>query len=210
MKTILILLFSFTLLLFCGEQSSKEKKNNPLSEKENRKSEVVKKKDSKKNMRKVMRLFSPAFKYGKEIPVKYCNTGVDGGKNISIPLEWTEPSERIKSFVLVIVDRHKVANDWIHWVVTNISPTVTELPEGASLSNMPEGAVEYKNSWGKKGYGGPQPPKGTGVHKYECRLYGLTVSDISFSEKPSLKEIENTLKGKASQIIKLIGTFEQK
>lgn len=87
-----------------------------------------------------LQLSSPAFKDGAEIPAIHArSTG-----NVSIPLKWTGAPEGTKSFALSIVDHHPVARKWAHWIVINIPPDVTSLPEGASGKSMPPGSIEAK------------------------------------------------------------------
>ena len=57
------------------------------------------------------------------------------------------------------------------------------------------------NSFGQKGYGGPQPPKGSGKHEYVATVYALDVQKINLSgqasEKDLLKEIKPHILDKA-------------
>ena len=53
------------------------------------------------------------------IPIKFVMPGA-GGKNISLPLNWSEVPAGTKSFALTIVDPHPVANNWVHWLVIDI------------------------------------------------------------------------------------------
>ena len=129
-----------------------------------------------------MQLSSPAFKDQGTIASKYARPAA-GGRNVSIPLKWTGAPEGTKSFALSIVDQHPVARKWAHWIVINISPEVSSLPEGASGKNMPAGAIETRNSFGEAGYGGPQPPKGTGQHGYLITIYAL--KDARLDLKPN-------------------------
>ena len=93
-----------------------------------------------------MQLSSPAFKDGGLIPSQYARRAA-GGQNISIPLMWTDVPEGTQSIALSMVDQHPVARKWVHWLVINIPPNVTSLPEGASGKNMPAGAIEIGNSF---------------------------------------------------------------
>ena len=110
-----------------------------------------------------MELSSAAFKDGEKIPIQYVMPGA-GGKNISVPLSWKNVPSGTKSFALSAIDPHPVAQNWVHWLVINIPATATSLEEGASKKKMPPGSIELKSSFGDVGYGGPQPPKGTGDH----------------------------------------------
>lgn len=155
-------------------------------------------------------LTSPAFEAGKAIPTKYAYRGVTGGQNISIPFTWTQPPAQTQSLALTIIDLHPIANNWVHWLVINIPPGVLEIPEGASgTSRMPTGCIELVNSYGDKGYGGPQPPKGTGRHIYECTLYALDVEKLVLSVSASLGSFMREINGRVIQNSRLQGFFER-
>ncbi|MDZ7288431.1 MAG: YbhB/YbcL family Raf kinase inhibitor-like protein [candidate division KSB1 bacterium] len=157
-----------------------------------------------------MELKSSAFTNGKSIPTKYANTGVSGGQNISLPLEWSGVPAETKSFALAIVDRHPIANNWVHWFVINIPKSVNMLAEGASRTNkMPAGSKELNNTFGKLGYGGPQPPRGSGAHDYEITLYALNVENLALDTNTSLAAFEKALAGKVLTSAKMVGTFER-
>ncbi len=142
-----------------------------------------------------MELLSLAFKDGGKIPIQYVMPKA-GGKNISIPLSWKNVPAGTKSFALSMVDPHPVAKNWVHWLVVNIPANATAIEEGASKKGMPPGAVELKNSYGETGYGGPQPPAGTGDHPYVFTLYALSVEKINLSAGTSLSAFTKALEGK--------------
>ena len=129
-----------------------------------------------------MEISSSAFKDGGKIPIQYVMPGA-GGKNISVPLSWKNAPSGTKSFALSMVDPHPVAQNWVHWLVINIPARAASLEEGASGKKMPPGSVELKNSFGDIGYGGPQPPKGTGDHPYVFTLYALNVEKLDLGSK---------------------------
>jgi len=142
-----------------------------------------------------MEISSSAFKDGEKIPIQYVMLGA-GGKNISIPLTWKNISQGTKSFALSIVDPHPVAQNWVHWLVINISVQVNSIEEGASKKKMPKGSVELQNSWGEIGYGGPQPPKGTGDHPYVVTLYVLNAEKLDLGPNTSLSAFKKVIEGK--------------
>ena len=156
-----------------------------------------------------MKIISPAFHNDKPIPVKYAYQGIVGGKNISLPFQWSDIPEHTKSLALTIIDPHPVAKHWVHWVVINIPATITELHEGASQHKMPEVSVELCNTYGEIGYGGPEPPKGSGIHPYVVTLYALKVTMLSISDKVNAHDIHKALEGKVISKATLTGTFEQ-
>jgi len=153
-----------------------------------------------------MEITSTAFKDGEKIQVQYVMPGA-GGKNISVPLTWKDVPSGTKSFALSMVDPHPVAQNWVHWLVINIPPNVTSIEEGASRKKMPLGAVELKNSFGDIGYGGPQPPKGTGDHPYVFTLYALKVEKLDLGTNTSLATFKKALEGKTLGSATITGKY---
>ena len=150
----------------------------------------------------IMEISSSAFKDGEKVPIQYVMPGA-GGKNISVPLSWKNIPSGTKSFAVSMVDPHPVAQNWVHWLVINIPANVTFLEEGASRKKMPQRSMELKNSFGDIGYGGPQPPKGTGDHPYVVTLYALNVEKLNLGAGTLLSTFKKALEGKilASAII---------
>jgi Raf kinase inhibitor-like YbhB/YbcL family protein len=153
-----------------------------------------------------MEIISAAFKDGEKIPIQYVMPGA-GGKNISVALLWKNIPPGTKSFALSMVDPHPVAQNWVHWLVINLPANVTSLEEGASGKKMPPGAVELKNSFGDIGYGGPQPPKGTGDHPYVFTLYALKVEKLDLGANTSLSTFKKTLEGKTLGSATITGKY---
>jgi Raf kinase inhibitor-like YbhB/YbcL family protein len=90
----------------------------------------------------------------------------------------------------------------VHWVVTGIPPTTTSIPAGGPL---PPGAVEGTNDWGRRGWGGPNPP--IGRHRYFFKVYAL---DIPI-HAPGISKLEllAAMKGHILAQGELIGTYEK-
>jgi len=153
-----------------------------------------------------MEISSVAFKDGERIPIKHVMPGA-GGKNISVPLVWRNAPSGTKSFALSMVDPHPVAQNWVHWLVINIPATVSSFEEGASKKKMPHGPVELKNSFGDIGYGGPQPPKGTGDHPYVFTLYALNVEKLDLGTNVSLSAFKKALDGKILGTATITGKY---
>lgn len=155
-------------------------------------------------------LTSPAFIDGKVVPTKFATTSVTGGKNYSIPLSWENSPAGTKSFAIIIIDLHPIANNWVHWMVNNIPADIKLIEESASGSKkMPQGSKELDNSFGWNGYGGPQPPKGSGLHKYEVTLYALNLEKLELDKHTSLKTFQKAIEGKVIATAKIVGLFER-
>ena len=156
-----------------------------------------------------MKISSTAFLDGKLIPTKYAHPGVVGGKNISLPFMWTEAPKETKSFVFSIIDPHPVAKNWIHWFIIDIPSATTSFAEGASPKNLPKGSKELYNSYGSLGYGGPEPPKGSGPHPYVCTVYALNTEKLNLPENTSLAAFQKSLEGKVIASATMTGIYER-
>jgi hypothetical protein len=103
--------------------------------------------------------------------------------NISIPIDIYSIPQNTKSLVAIFYDVHPVANNWLHWVVIDIPPTITHIEEGISNTDkMPIGCLELNNSFETKGYAGPCPPKDDTPHEYKLCLYAMSVDKLDRSK----------------------------
>ncbi len=155
-------------------------------------------------------LSSAALTPNGSIPAQYSCLG----KNTSTPLSWQSAPAGTKSFALIMDDpdaRPVVGYVWVHWVAYNIPPSVTALPAGLpkSATVQLQGGAEFTQgptSWKRPGYGGPCPPKGTGVHHYHYTLYALSTGPTL--PKGLTKEgLLSAMKGNVLAEAKLMGTF---
>ena len=137
-------------------------------------------KETEANMTSVsdvkMVLTSTAFEEGEMIPKKYtCD-----GSNISPPIRWDSVPPQAKSLALIADDPDAPMGTWVHWVIFNIPPSLSGLPESIPpKDSLPNGSLQGKNDFRNSGYGGPCPPGGT--HRYFFKLYAL---DIMLQLKP--------------------------
>ncbi len=72
---------------------------------------------------------------------------------------------------------------------------------------MPQGSVELRNSFGDIGYGGPQPPQGTGDHPYVFTFYALNVERLNLNTNTSLSVFKKALEGKVLGTATLTGKY---
>ncbi len=153
-----------------------------------------------------MQITSSAFSDGGKIPIQYVMPGA-GGQNLSVPLTWSNAPAGTQSFALAMVDPHPIARNWVHWLVIDLPQDATSLPQGASGHKMPKGAVELKNSFGEMGYGGPQPPRGSGDHPYVFTLYALSVPRVELGKNTNLAAFKQALEGKTLATVTVTGYF---
>lgn len=146
-----------------------------------------------------MKLTTPAFVHSQSIPAKY---GCDG-RDISPPLKIEGVPKDARSLALVVDDPDAPAGTWVHWLLWNIDPATTQIPEGTA----PRGAEEGINSWQRKNYGGPCPPSGT--HRYFFRLYALK-ERLSLPSSATRKELDRAMQGKILAQTELLGRYSRK
>lgn len=153
-----------------------------------------------------MELKSSAFNDGEKIPDQYIMKAI-GGQNTSLAFEWSNAPAEIKSFAFSIIDPHPVANNWVHWFVINIPAGTNSIAEGASGKNMPAGSMELNNSYGSVGYGGPQPPAGSGDHPYVCTIYALSIDKLDLGTNVSLSDFKKALEDKILAEATITGNY---
>jgi uncharacterized protein (TIGR00297 family)/Raf kinase inhibitor-like YbhB/YbcL family protein len=106
---------------------------------------------------------SSAFRNGEVIPPEFsCD-----GENRSPDLNWSDLPQGTKSLALIADDPDAPIGTFTHWVVYNMNPSLTSLPQGSA----PAG-TQGRNSYGRLGYDGPCPPRGQ-IHRYYFKLYAL-------------------------------------
>jgi Raf kinase inhibitor-like YbhB/YbcL family protein len=151
-------------------------------------------------------LTSAAFRNGEKIPSKYTCEGED----ISPPLAFAGVPENAKSLVLIVddpdaPDPKAPKRVWAHWLVYNLPPDITGLPEDASRKAMPKGAVMGISDRRERGYHGPCPP--IGRHRYCHKLYAL---DTTLPDEPLTKaELEAAIEGHVIAEASLMGTYQK-
>ena len=146
-----------------------------------------------------MELTSTAFKNGLNIPSKY---GYNH-ENINPPLKIQNIPENTKSLFLIMDDPDAlpaVGKIWLHWILWNISPEISEIPE----NSIPYNSVQGLNDFGEIGYGGPAPPDKE--HTYLFKLYALDKT-LSIEKNLSRTEIENEVKNHIITETLLTGKF---
>jgi len=109
-----------------------------------------------------------------------------GGENQSPQLKWSNAPKGTKSFAVTIHDKDApTGSGWWHWLVFDIPADVNELKTNAgntSFDLMPKNAIQSKTDFGGYGYGGPCPPKGTGIHQYMITVYALDKESLDLDK----------------------------
>lgn len=152
----------------------------------------------------MMTLTSPAFTEGGKIPSKYtCE-----GENVNPELNISGVPENAKSLVLIMDDPDvpefvRKEKMFDHWVVYNIPPTTTRIPENSQPQGTPG-----KNTSGDLNYYGPCPPDRE--HRYYFKLYALNNDLSSLPKGASKKDVEQAMQGHVVAKAQLMGRYEKK
>lgn len=110
-----------------------------------------------------------AFRDSASIPKKFTCDGPD----VSPALAWSDPPAGTKSFAIIVDDPDAPAGTWVHWVLYDLPADTRKLPEGVAKDReLSSGALQGRNDFGKIGYNGPCPPRGS-EHRYFFKLYAL-------------------------------------
>jgi Raf kinase inhibitor-like YbhB/YbcL family protein len=157
---------------------------------------------------RAMSLASSSFPAQGEIPSRLTCEGQD----TSPALSWSGLPPGTKSLALIVddpdaPDPSAPRTTWVHWVLYNIPPTASSIPEGVRAQDLPAGARDGRNDWQSAGYRGPCPP--IGRHRYFHKLYALDVvlSDLG---TPTKSALEQAMKGHVLAQADLVGTYQKR
>ncbi len=152
-------------------------------------------------------LSSSAFKHQGEIPSRHTCEGPD----LSPALAWSGVPQGTKSLVLIVDDPDapdpaKPRMTWVHWVLYNIPPSATGLPEGIASAALPEGTLEGLTDYKRTRWGGPCPP--IGRHRYFFKLYALD-GLVAGAARQTKVMIEKAIVGHILEQAELMGTYQK-
>jgi Raf kinase inhibitor-like YbhB/YbcL family protein len=138
------------------------------------------------------------------IPEKFTGFGPD----VSPPLSWSGTPSGTQSLALIMDDPDAPFGTFNHWMIFNLPPDSTELPENMpSQARLSDGSRQLRNGMLKYGYSGPHPPPGK-VHHYNfvlCALDRVLPAD-GIDTKANLQE---AMKGHILGQARLTGTCKR-
>lgn len=144
-----------------------------------------------------MELTSPAFAPNTTIPLKYTQFA----DNINPPLQIIGVPQGAASLALVMDDPDVPAMAgvpvWDHWVVFNIDPRITQIPEAWEVQGV-RGVGTRKLLT----YSGPRPPDRE--HRYFFKLYALDCL-LDLPEGATKQEVEAAMQHHVLASAELIG-----
>jgi Raf kinase inhibitor-like YbhB/YbcL family protein len=143
-----------------------------------------------------MIILSPAFSDNQAIPKQYTCDG-DG---INPPLQFANVPSEAKSLALAVEDPDAPAGTWIHWLMWNIPPTVSQIAE----NSVPEGAIQGQGSSGQNVYGSPCPP--SGIHHYIFTVYALD-SKLALPSYSTAENLQAAMQGHIIEQAQIVGIY---
>lgn len=144
-----------------------------------------------------LKITSSAFSDNGSIPMKYtCE-----GEQVSPPLNISGITSGTQSLALIVHDPDAPGKaGFTHWVVWNIDPSNTSIPEGF------KGGEQGLNGANKEGYIGMCPPSGT--HHYHFMIYALD-SMLNISKQTGKEGLEKAMKSHILAKGDLVGLYKK-
>lgn len=147
---------------------------------------------------------SNAFQNGSVIPAQYTCDADD----ISPALSWSDVPSGSASLVLICDDPDSPSKPWSHWVMFNIPPDKTGLPQDVpKIAKLRDGTIQGINDFGKVGYSGPCPPP-YGPHRYFFTLYAVDTT-LNLDENSTKQEVWEAIKGHIIAEAVIFGTYKR-
>lgn len=124
-------------------------------------------------------VMSTSMADGSFLAVKYTCTA--GPAAVSPDLHWMNAPRDTAGFVLIAHDMEprprKGVDDILHWMVWNIAPTATQIPEAvpSDAQQLPDGSLQTNGNpgqGGNAGYRPPCPPAGPS-HHYAFEVFAV-------------------------------------
>jgi hypothetical protein len=129
------------------------------------------------------------------------------GGNRSPALQWTTPPAGTRSLVVWGHDPDAPRpGGWTHWVVMDLPPTLTGLPEGAGSEPRPAGGRSGTTDFGEPRYGGPCPPPGP-AHRYVFTVYAVDLPALPVPDGALWPVVEAALQGHIRASAAVMGTW---
>lgn len=151
------------------------------------------------NFKHSMQISSSAFANNQPIPPQYTCDGQD----INPPLSFQQIPAETESLVLIVDDPDAPRGDWVHWLVWNIDPKITQIHE----NSLPMGAMTGMTDFGQSSWGGPCPP--SGLHRYHFKLYALDAR-LNLASGTNRATLEKAMQGHILDQAVLVGTYSRK
>ena len=143
------------------------------------------------------------FGDGEPIPRRHTCEGDD----LSPMVEWSGEPEGTQSFALIVDDPDAPSGTWNHWLLWDVPAHVRSIAEDFQPGGV---GSSGRNDFGRLGYGGPCPPKGHGVHRYNFTVYAVDRSALGLPPGAKRKELDGALAGRVLAQAQYMGRYERR
>lgn len=159
-------------------------------------------------------LLSSSMTDGAFLAAKYTCTA--GPAAVSPDLHWMNTPRDTASFVLIVHDMEprprKGVDDILHWMVWNIAPSATQLPEAIpnNTQQLPDGSMQTNGNpgqGGNAGYRPPCPPAGPS-HHYAFELFAVD-QRLDLPESATRADVLKAIDGHILAHAALIAPYHQ-
>jgi Raf kinase inhibitor-like YbhB/YbcL family protein len=124
----------------------------------------------------------------------------DGASRIP-RLQWSTPPPGTRELAIELLDPDAPGGTFTHWLVYRLPPGVTSLAAG------PAGAAEGVNDFGRRGYGGPCPPRGQ-MHHYHFLVFALDTR-LGLAAGAARADLESRMSGHVLARGELVATYQR-
>ncbi len=123
------------------------------------------------------------------------------GANRLPRLEWSTPPSGTQELAIEMLDPDAPGGTFTHWLVYGIPPSIS------SLAAVPAGAAEGVNDFGRRGYGGPCPPRGA-AHHYHFVVLALDAR-LGLAPGATRSDLEARISGHVLGRGELVATYQR-
>ena len=148
---------------------------------------------------------SSSFGNMQTIPDKYS----DYYDKVSPQISWSNVPKNAQSLVLMMEDPDANLKPVTHWLVANIAPTLTDLPENMMKIETVSGIMQGANQTGKIGYYGPKPPREDPPHNYHFQIFALDTK-LNLPSGFNRQALLDAIKGHVVAKGETVGTYQRK
>lgn len=157
-----------------------------------------------------MRATSSAFSDNGAIPADYAGAGDCGGKNISLPVAWSNLPAKTKSVAVLVFDPDGAAGLGVsHWVAYNIAAERGELKAGEGQAGSNFNFTMGPNVAGAPAYRGMCPPVGDRPHHYVVTVIATDLAPGGLPAGLGRDALLAALKGRALGGQSVVGLYSR-
>jgi Raf kinase inhibitor-like YbhB/YbcL family protein len=123
------------------------------------------------------------------------------GANRLPRLQWSTPPSGTQELAIELLDPDAPGGTFTHWLVYGLHPAIS------SLTAVPAGTAEGVNDFGRRGYRGPCPPRGT-AHHYHFVVLALATR-LGLAAGATRSDLESRISGHVLGKGELVATYQR-